>query len=55
MGKFKVSFMVDELNTNESELSNFLNWQEGVSDVKVEYIPDALETKPEVATDTDDS
>ena len=45
MGYFKVSFKVDELSTNKEEMENFLNGEEGIRDVKVEYVQEELEPK----------
>ena len=38
MGKFKVTFTVDELHTCESDMREFLQTTEGISDVNIEYI-----------------
>ena len=51
MGKFKVTFTVDELHTCESDMREFLQTTEGISDVNIQYVQDVVEPNGKVAVD----
>jgi len=52
MGKFKVTFMVDELHTCEQDMREFLQTTEGISDVSIQYVQDIVEPNSKVAIDS---
>ena len=53
MAQFKVTFVVSDDVTSADDMMNFLEEQEGVSNVQIEYVQNNLEAKPEVAVGPD--